>query len=221
MLQIKNLHVNVDNKKILDDINLDFYSGSTTYLLGPNGAGKSSFAMALMAHPKYDVEGEIFLNNKAISDLATYKRARLGLFVSMQYPQDLAGVRVGEFLYESYKALNNLESFSRVDFNTEFDKACLLVGFDNDQNRLMEGLSGGQRKRLELVQLYLNKPSCVVLDEIDSGMDQAGVRAISQVLEYCRQQNPALIVIIITHYKDNILFKPDRFLFIKDGQISE
>ena len=226
MLQIKNLTVKVAEKVIINNLDIAFLDSTTTYLLGPNGAGKSSFAMSLIGYFKYNITGEINLNEINISDIPTYKRARNGLFVSLQYPQDLPGIMIKEFIFESYKAIlyqDSIQDIKKITelFDAEFAKGAKLVGLENIENRFIEGLSGGQKKRLELLQIYLTKPKCIVLDEIDSGMDEDGKIAIKNVLKYCKEADPNLIVIIITHNKDNQIFSPDRILFINNGVINE
>lgn len=221
MLDIKNLSVSVENKNILNNVNYTFYPRTVNYLFGKNGAGKSSLVMSLIGHPAYQVTGQVTLAQEDISAMSVCNRALSGLFVTFQYPHDLPGITIEEFFYESFIALNKLEdtAITKQLFLGEFSSIAKLVGFSEPISRTLEGFSGGQRKRLELIQACLSRPKCLIFDEIDSGMDLDGKNAILEVIKYCRKVNPQIIIILITHDFKNCFYEPDEFCMLVDGQI--
>jgi Fe-S cluster assembly ATP-binding protein len=221
MLNIKNFSVSVENKNILNDVNFTFLPSTVNYLFGKNGAGKSSLVMSLIGHPVYQVTGQVMLEQEDITQMSVCNRALSGLFVTFQYPHDLPGITIEEFFYESFRALNKLPDSASIKqlFLSEFATIAQLVGFDEPITRTLEGFSGGQRKRLELIQVCLSRPKCLIFDEIDSGMDLDGKNAILQVIKYCRKINNQIIIIIITHDFKNMVYEPDNFCLLSDGQI--
>lgn len=223
MLNIKNFSVSVENKNILNNVNFAFYPSTVNYLFGKNGAGKSSLVMSLIGHPAYQVTGQVTLAQEDISAMSVCNRALSGLFVTFQYPHDLPGITIEEFFYESFRALNKLAdtAVTKQLFLSEFENIAKIVGFNEPITRTLEGFSGGQRKRLELIQVCLSRPKCLIFDEIDSGMDLDGKNAILQVIKYCRKINSQIIIIIITHDFKNMFYEPDSFCLLSDGQISK
>ena len=223
MLDIKNFSVSVENKNILNNVNFTFYPSTVNYLFGKNGAGKSSLVMSLIGHPSYHVTGQVMLEQADITQMSVCSRALSGLFVTFQYPHDLPGITIEEFFYESFRALNKLSDndVAKQLFLSEFENIAKLVGFEEPMTRTLEGFSGGQRKRLELIQVCLSRPKCLIFDEIDSGMDLDGKNAILQVIKYCRKINSQIIIIIITHDFKNMFYEPDSFCLLSDGQISK
>ena len=223
MLDIKNFSVSVENKNILNNVNFTFYPNTVNYLFGKNGAGKSSLVMSLIGHPAYQVTGQVMLEKEDITQMSVCNRALSGLFVTFQYPHDLPGITIEEFFYESFRALNKLadSTVTKQLFLSEFESIAKLVGFEEPISRTLEGFSGGQRKRLELIQVCLSRPKCLIFDEIDSGMDLDGKNAILQVIKYCRKINSLIIIIIITHDFKNMFYEPDNFCLLDDGQISK
>lgn len=223
MLDIKNFSVSVENKNILNNVNFTFYPSTVSYLFGKNGAGKSSLVMSLIGHPSYHVTGQVMLEQEDITRMSVCNRALSGLFVTFQYPHDLPGITIEEFFYESFRALNKLSdtAVTKQLFLSEFENIAQFVGFNEPITRTLEGFSGGQRKRLELIQVCLARPKCLIFDEIDSGMDLDGKNAILQVIKYCRKINSQIIIIIITHDFKNMFYEPDSFCFLSEGQISQ
>jgi Fe-S cluster assembly ATP-binding protein len=223
MLDIKNFSVSVENKNILNNVNFTFYPSTVNYLFGKNGAGKSSLVMSLIGHPSYQVAGQVMLEQEDITQMSVCNRALSGLFVTFQYPHDLPGITIEDFFYESFRALNNLSdnAVTKQLFLSEFENIAKLVDFNEPITRTLEGFSGGQRKRLELIQVCLSRPKCLIFDEIDSGMDLDGKNAILQVIKYCRKINSQIIIIIITHDFKNMFYEPDSFCFLSEGQISQ
>ncbi|MBI2543436.1 MAG: Fe-S cluster assembly ATPase SufC [Candidatus Aenigmarchaeota archaeon] len=218
-LEIKNLHVTVEGKKILNGVNLKIKQGELHALMGPNGSGKSTLSYVLMGHPKYAVEqGEILFNGENITSLTADKRAKLGLFLGFQYPVEVSGVTFKNFLWTAYKAVNNGVSY--VDFNEMLDQKLEMLGVDKNfiARYLNEGFSGGEKKRAEVLQLAVLKPKIAILDETDSGLDVDSLKVVASGIEKMHQEN--LGVLLITHYQRILNYvKPDFVHVMIDGRI--
>ncbi|MGC2310214.1 MAG: Fe-S cluster assembly ATPase SufC [Candidatus Babeliaceae bacterium] len=222
MFSLNNVSVSLDEKLLINALNLVCKPGTFTVLMGPNGSGKSSLAYALMGHPKYTIiDGSIMLDDVPITQLSADKRARAGLFLAFQYPYEIPGVSIFSFLKESYRALKGtdiiLDEFVQL-VETVFQQ----VGLSPDyiQRGVHEGFSGGERKRLEVAQLLLFKPKVAILDEIDSGLDADGIRHVAQALNGLRAENPSMIFIIITHNTRLLQFmQPDQVHILQEGKL--
>lgn len=203
MLRIQQLHVQIDEQPILRDIDFDVEPGSVHAIMGPNGSGKSSLAYTLMGHPYYKVvQGDIVFAGKSIAQHAPDERARAGIFLAFQQPPEIPGVDLLTFLKEAHYAV--------MDFTTSVDEFHTLLAQYMKQLRmnpalayrkLNDGFSGGEKKQLEMLQLLLLRPKLAILDEIDSGLDIDALKNIASGLQYVRQQNPSMSVILITHYQ--------------------
>ncbi|MBR0385744.1 MAG: Fe-S cluster assembly ATPase SufC, partial [Erysipelotrichaceae bacterium] len=172
-LNIQNLHVSIDGREILKGVNLTVNTGEVHALMGPNGNGKSTLLMTVMGHPKYEVtEGSITLDGRDVLSMPVDERSRAGLFLAMQYPQEIPGVTNSDFLRAAVNA-HREEPVSLFRFIRELDKAIddLQLKEDLAHRFLNEGFSGGEKKRNEVVQMKLLKPDFAMLDEIDSGLD--------------------------------------------------
>lgn len=224
MLTIKNLHAQVEDKKILKGINLTVNAGEIHAIMGPNGSGKSSLASVLAGRDNYEVtEGEAILDDKDLLDMSPEDRAREGLFLAFQYPVEIPGVSNINFLrtalneIRNYKGLAPLEAKEFLKMTKEKQK---LVEFDAKlANRsLNEGFSGGEKKRNEIFQLAMLEPKLSILDETDSGLDIDALRIVANGVNTLRNSNNAFIV--ITHYQrllDYIV--PDFVHVLYDGRI--
>ena len=219
-LEIKDLHVSIEGKKILNGVNLKIRQGELHALMGPNGSGKSTLSYALMGHPKYKInEGEILLDGENINQLKPDKRAKLGLFLGFQYPVEVPGVTLKNFLWTTWKNLNNGNS-SFVDFNELFSEKLELLGIDKSfaTRYLNEGFSGGEKKRAETLQLAVLKPKIAICDELDSGTDIDALKIVADGLKKAIEENTGIL--LITHYQ-RILnhVKPDFVHVLIDGKI--
>lgn len=218
MLKLQNLVVKKDDKTIISEIRLEIKKGHIHYLMGPNGSGKSTLALAIMGYPEYEVEGEIIFEGQDITRLSPDKRAKLGLFLSMQYPPAIKGVTILSLLKNSYQAIygkvNVLEFRKQV--LAEADK--LGLGANILSRYVNDGFSGGERKRLELLQLIILKPKLAILDEPDSGLDIDATKLMSTELE--KLSKAGMTFLIITHLAQ-LSSKPDRVSIIKNGKIVE
>jgi Fe-S cluster assembly ATP-binding protein len=228
-LKIENLHVGVDGVPILKGVNLEVRQGEVHALMGPNGSGKSTLAYALVGHPKYEItEGTISVDGKNINELDPCERARLGLFLAFQYPVTIPGVRVADFLRH---AITNVRNPSRKegeglmgmkDFRKELRSTMKELNIDEEFARryLNEGFSGGEKKRMEILQLALLKPRFAILDETDSGLDSDAVRVVSEGL--AKLSGPHMGVLIITHHERLLEFnKPQYTHVMLAGRIVE
>jgi len=224
MLIIQNLQVSTQesNKILLHNISLHIKPGSVHVLMGPNGSGKSTFANAVIGNPVYKVQADT-LTFKGISllDLPVHKRAQLGIFISFQNPYVLPGMQVFRFLKETYSAFTG----NHIDVSTFSEKLQKLLPMLGMQESFLtrnvnEGFSGGEKKRLEMLQLLLFTPQLVILDEIDSGLDVDALKMIAQSLGNFKQENPQASLVLITHYCRILQYiMPDDVHILKKGAI--
>ncbi len=202
-MEIKALSVCVQEKPILDSISITLKSGTVHALMGPNGSGKSSLALSLIGHPDYQItHGSVIFNGVNILDLSIDKRAHCGLFLVFQHPVVIPGVTVMQFLHEAYRAVCNPES-TVGDFYAQLIEAMDLLEIDYAfaERHVHDGFSGGQKKKLELLQLFLLKPKVAILDELDSGLDVDALKVVVRALNVIRMQCPDMTFLIITHYQ--------------------
>lgn len=222
VLAVNNLTVTIDQKIIIDGLTLEVAPGSIHAIMGTNGSGKSTFAHALMGHPAYTIsQGTIIINENDVTQLEADKRAHAGLFLSFQHPYEIPGVSVYTFIKEAYYARFK-QSLNAKEFQSLVYAYMDFLGLEHAfaQRPLNYGFSGGEKKKLELLQLLILNPSIAILDEIDSGLDVDAIKMVAQGLQKAREQNPALALIIITHYPRMLSYiKPDVVHIIKNGTI--
>src|SRR5687768_7388486 len=224
MLTIKNLHAEVEDKKILKGINLDVRPGEVHAIMGPNGSGKSSLASVLAGRENYEVtQGEVSFDGKDLLDMAPEDRAREGLFLAFQYPVEIPGVSNINFLrtaLNEIRAYRNLPALDAKEFLRLSKERQKLVEFDAKlvNRSLNEGFSGGEKKRNEIFQLAMLEPKLSILDETDSGLDIDALRIISNGVNKLRSKDNAFI--IITHYQRLLEYiVPDFVHVLYDGRI--
>lgn len=222
LLFIKGLSVWRDQKPILNDLNLEVQPGSVHALMGPNGSGKSTLAHALLGHPDYEIKaGTMTYQDQNLADLAIEQRAQKGIFLAFQQPIEIPGVSVFDFLREAHIALTK-KTTPVKEFQAFLYQKLDMVGLDHSfaYRPLNVGFSGGEKKRLEILQLLLFSPSLAILDEIDSGLDVDAIRLVSQGLQKARQENPHMALIIISHYPQIFHYiNPDRVHIMSKGNI--
>lgn len=220
VLEIKNLCVDVDKKQILKDVNLTVNAGEVHALMGPNGAGKSTLMNAIMAHPDYVVtNGQIFFEGEDITEKKADERARKGIFMSFQNPEEIQGVNVEEFLKEALNSQGK-EYGSSLKFHKELIKKMeeLKIDSSSSQRYVNVGFSGGEKKKNEMLQMSILDPKLALLDETDSGLDVDAVKVVSESIKKFFNKEKAII--IITHHREILAnIKPDYVHVIKDGKL--
>ena len=224
MLSIKNLHASIEDKQILKGINLEIKAGEVHAIMGPNGAGKSTLASIVAGNENYEVsEGEILLEGEDISELAPEERAHKGVFLSFQYPVEIPGVSVTNFMRtainETRKA-NGQEEMPANEMLKLIREKSELLEIDRKflSRSLNEGFSGGEKKRNEIFQMAMLEPKIAILDETDSGLDIDALRIVANGVNKLKNENNA--VLVITHYQrllDYII--PDFVHVLMDGKI--
>lgn len=226
-LEIKNLHVEVNTdqgkKEILKGVDLVINSGETHAVMGPNGSGKSTLAYSIAGHPRYEVtNGEILLDGENVLEMEPDERARLGLFLAMQYPVEVPGVSVSNFLRTAKTAISG-EAPALRSWVGEVRGAMENLRIDSSftERNVNEGFSGGEKKRHEILQLELLKPKFAVLDETDSGLDVDALKVVSEGVNRAKE-NTDLGVLLITHYTRILKYiKPDFVHVFVNGQVAE
>lgn len=214
-LQVRDLRASVVGNQILDGLTLEVPYGEVHALMGPNGSGKSTLCHVLTGKSGYQISGEADLNGQSLLDLEVDERARLGLLQSFQYPTEVPGVRLREFLLEAAeeRGMSRSEAAERI----EVESVRFKMGKFLDRS-LNDDLSGGEKKRSEIFQMAVLRPSMALLDEIDSGLDIDAVRQVAEAVEEMR--SPDLGVLMITHYSRILRYlSPDRIHIMIDGRI--
>ena len=200
LLEIKDLHVNVEDKEILHGVNLEVGKDEVHVLMGPNGTGKSTLGYAITGHPKYAItSGQIFFDGDDITEMPVNERAKKGIFLSFQNPLEVPGISLSNFIRSALSARTG-KNVRIWDFNKELQKAMEVLDIDPSYGfrDLNVGFSGGEKKKAEILQLLLLNPSLAILDETDSGLDVDAVRTVSKgIEEYQKSKDGALL--IITH----------------------
>jgi len=218
-IEIKNLKVSVNGKNILSDVSLVVNSGEVHALMGPNGSGKSSLAQVLAANPKYKIDGgDIFIDDKSVKSLSPSERAKLGVFLMFQQPVDIQGVSLSKLLFQIAKQKD--EKLSFVSFKKSLNESLEMLNlpFDFCERDVNVNLSGGERKRAEMLQLLITKPSFVILDEMDSGLDVDSMQLLAKVFNKLR--GPNFSALVITHYSRLLQYiVPDKVHILSNGEI--
>lgn len=202
-LEIKDLHVSIDDKEILKGVNLTINTGEIHAIMGPNGTGKSTLSSAIMGHPSYEVtQGEVLLDGVNVLELEVDERAKAGLFLAMQYPSEITGVTNADFMRSAINAQREEgNEINLMQFIKKLDKQMDFLDMDKDmaQRYLNEGFSGGEKKRNEILQLMMLQPKFAILDEIDSGLDIDALKVVSKGINEMRGEEFGSL--IITHYQ--------------------
>jgi Fe-S cluster assembly ATP-binding protein len=226
-LEIRNLHVNAGDKQILRGVDLSVGGGEIHALMGPNGSGKSTLANAIMGHPGLEVtEGQILWGGEDITEADTDERSRLGLFMAFQYPVAIPGVTVTKYLrtvLNAHRAARGEDPIPLREFRTTVQAAMELTKVPEEFSRryLNDGFSGGEKKRMEILQLALQLPKLAILDETDSGLDIDALRTVSEgVNTVAQKQGSEMGVLIITHYQRILDYvKPSHVHVLYRGRI--
>lgn len=224
MLEIKNLHANIDGKEILKGINLKVNAGEIHAIMGPNGSGKSTLSSVLVGNPAFEVtEGEVLYNGKELLELEPEDRSREGIFLSFQYPVEIPGVSMVNFMraaVNEHRKYRGLDPISATDFLKLMREKRAIVELDNKLagRSVNEGFSGGEKKRNEIFQMAMLEPKLSILDETDSGLDIDALRIVAKGVTQMRSSENATIV--ITHYQRLLEYiQPDFVHVLYNGRI--
>jgi Fe-S cluster assembly ATP-binding protein len=220
VLSISDLHVSVEGTVVIKGLSLEIQKGEIHVIMGRNGAGKSTLANVLMGHPAYEItQGSIFFQGIPLEELEVFERARAGMFLSFQYPQAIPGVQVGTFLRKSVQAVRQDNCPTNRQLRDEMKAAMKILGVDNSflARYVNDGFSGGEKKRLEILQMLLLKPKLAILDETDSGLDIDALKMVADGINSIADDTACLV---ITHYQrllDHV--KPSHVHVMIDGTI--
>ena len=224
MLEIRNLHASVAGNEILKGVDLTVRAGEVHALMGPNGSGKSTLANALMGHPNFEVtQGQVLFDGEDITEADPDERARAGLFMAFQYPVAIPGVTVTKYLrmvMNAHREERGEQPISLKDFRKTTEEAMDLAEVPREfsSRYLNEGFSGGEKKRMEILQLAMQRPQVAVLDETDSGLDIDALRIVADGVNAMR--SPERSMLVITHYQRLLDYiKPDRVHVLAGGRI--
>jgi len=221
LLSIRNFSVYIEDKEILHNLNMKVEADTLTVVMGKNGTGKSTLAYALMGHPSYKIpEGEAVFNGTPLVGLSPDKIAKLGMFLGFQQPVEVPGVTVVKFLQTATRALNGGE-LNYDSFQEELLQVIEKLGIDQGflYRYLNDGFSGGEKKRLEILQLLMLKPKLAILDEPDSGLDVDAMKVVASGINMSRENGTAIL--LITHYKRLLNYlSPDRVVVLADGTLA-
>jgi Fe-S cluster assembly ATP-binding protein len=222
LFEVNDLHVSVEGTEILRGVNLILRTGEVHALMGPNGSGKSTLANALLGNPAYDVTaGRILFKGEEITDWPADVRGKAGMFLAFQYPEEIPGVPVAQFLRQALSARRGMD-LSVLELRVSIMEWMKKLGMDPafGDRYLNEGFSGGEKKRNEILQLAILEPELAILDETDSGLDIDALGVVAKGVEAVRQARPDLGVLVVTHYH-RILeqLKPDVVHLLVNGRI--
>ncbi len=223
MLELKNIFAyDTSGKEILENISVKFSENSISLVLGPNAAGKTTLAEVIAGTTDFKVKGDMFFKNKNIVKLESFERTKMGLLLLYQNPVEIPGIKIFDFLYASYKTIVE-KNICVWDFDELLNKSLAKLNLSKEfvQKELNEGLSGGEKKKLEILQMILFKPKVAVLDEIDSGLDVDAVKKIFEIVKEYQKKEKATIILISHSTEILKLMKPDQVLLIQSKSIKE
>jgi Fe-S cluster assembly ATP-binding protein len=222
-LEVRDLHVTVDDVEILRGVSLTVAPGELHALMGPNGSGKSTLAKTLLGDPAYRVtQGQILVTGDDVTTASTDERAARGMFLGFQHPEEIPGVSVLNFLRQAMAARKGIADLSILEVRMALLDWSARLGMDDrfTQRYLNEGFSGGEKKRNEILQMALLEPAVAILDETDSGLDIDALRVVADGITQVRAARAELGILLITHYRRILDYlTPDRVHILLDGRV--
>lgn len=224
MLTLKDFSLYIDEKALFENLNLEINAGEIHVLMGKNGVGKSSIAKSIIGDSNYKVKGNILFNNEDITNLSIYERAKKGIYLLNQSPMQIEGVTNAEMLRIALSEKNN-NSINIFEFNKELERICASLDLDKSfiHREINVGCSGGERKKIELMHMWMIKPSLIILDEVDSGLDVDAIKLVANsIKKYFEEYNPAILIIthsntLINTFDDYIVHLLDNKKIVKTG----
>ncbi len=225
-LVIEDLEVESEGTELLSGLDLELPAGEIHAIMGPNGAGKSTLGYTLMGHPGYRVtDGEIIYGDKNILQLPAEERARAGLYLAFQYPPEIPGVTVSNFLKSALDSRSpEGEEFEVMEFRSKLKEKCELLDIPSSfiNRSLNVDFSGGEKKRFEILQMALLEPSLALLDEVDSGLDIDALETVAEGIKRIKREIEPFSLLLITHYQRILDYiEPDRVHVLKEGRLME
>lgn len=226
-MEVKNLNIGIEDKQIINNLNFSLEEGKITVIMGPNGSGKSTLAQGLMGHPQYSCQGSVNLGSESESEnlleMEADQRSKAGLFLSFQYPVEIDGVTVNHFLRQAVNARREkpirISEFKRL-VNEYMEILNINPNFLN--RYLNKGFSGGEKKKMEILQLLLLQPKVAILDETDSGLDVDALKQVCVGINKVKELNPQMSILLITHYQRILNYLDvDKVIILKDGVIKK
>jgi Fe-S cluster assembly ATP-binding protein len=222
MLQIKDLKVTIEGKKVLNGVNLEISENSIHALMGKNGSGKSTLAQTIMGNPVYEVVGgQIVFEGKNLLNDKPEERAKKGIFLSFQYPSEVSGVGVSNYLRLIYNNSHN-DKLSPIKFRALLEEKLKLLRVKEEilSRFLNEGFSGGEKKKMEMLQMLAIEPKLAILDEVDSGLDIDALKTVANAVNYLKEKTK-MSVLVVTHYARILKYlEPDFVHIMKEGRIA-
>ncbi|MBI4140090.1 Fe-S cluster assembly ATPase SufC [Candidatus Woesearchaeota archaeon] len=221
MLEIKDLHASIEGKEILKGVSININEGEKIAIMGPNGSGKSTLASIIMGHPAYKItKGSIHYKGENITEIPPEERARKGIFLSFQYPQEIPGVTTTNLLRQAIKSKG--AEIKITDYKKILKECAKMLKLDESflSRNINEGFSGGEKKRSEIFQMAVLKPSMAILDETDSGLDIDALKIVADGVNTLKKSMPSMTFIIITHYQRLLNYVvPDKVFILENGKI--
>jgi len=225
ILELKDLKVHVADKEVIKGVDLEIEKGQIVAIMGPNGSGKSTLANALMGHPSYKVSGRIVFEDDNIIGDKPDERSKKGLFLSFQYPVEIPGVTVSNFLRTALNSgKEKKDQIKMIEFIKLLHEKMDMLHIPREfaSRYLNEGFSGGEKKKMEILQLAILNPKLAILDETDSGLDIDALKNVCESINTIKKENPELTLLIITHYQRMLNYiKPDKVCIMLEGQITK
>lgn len=217
LLEVKNLKAKVieDDKEILKGVNLTINPGEVHVLMGPNGSGKSTLSNVIMGSPKFEVtDGEVLFEGENILELDTNERAKKGIFLTFQHPQEIEGVKMRQFLINAYRNMHPDEKVSPIELNKRLMKLCEDINLKPEflERYVNSGFSGGEKKKSEILQLFFLKPKLVIIDEIDSGLDVDALKDVAEAINKLKTED--MSILMITHYQRILKYLHPNFVHV-------
>ncbi len=222
-LELKKFKVSIEDKEIVKGIDLSLKKGEVTVIMGPNGSGKSTLANGLMGHPKMKTKGDVLLSGKNLLEMSPDQRSKEGLFLSFQYPEEIPGVNVSSFLRTAINTRRSKDNPIKLqEYVKLLNEHMKLLNIPKEfaSRYINTGFSGGEKKKIEMLQLAMLNPKVAILDETDSGLDIDALKSVCEGINLLRKENPDMTILVITHYQRMLNYlKPDHVCIMLDGKI--